>query len=167
MTPFDRNVTALRDLVGDIVQQSRVMDEASADGPHAELSMKEMLVIEHLGDKGPRMMKEVAEYLLLAVNSVTTLVDNLEARGLVQRQRSEEDRRKVHVTLTESGQQVYTAALEDKVRCLRNMLAALTEDEQEIFLVLFRKIARAGWAQVQQMKMGGRDNPSRKGPVDE
>ena len=31
------------------------------------------------------------------------------------------------------------------------LLGALTEDEQEIFLVLFRKIARAGRSQVHQM----------------
>jgi hypothetical protein len=31
------------------------------------------------------------------------------------------------------------------------MLDALTEDEQEIFMVLFRKIARAGRSQVQRM----------------
>ena len=31
------------------------------------------------------------------------------------------------------------------------MLAALTEDEQTIFLVLFRKIARAGWGQMHKV----------------
>ena len=37
------------------------------------------------------------------------------------------------------------------MRLLRSMLRALTEDEQEIFLVLFRKIARAGRSQVQKI----------------
>jgi MarR family 2-MHQ and catechol resistance regulon transcriptional repressor len=152
MSSFDRNVTDLRSLVGEIVQQCRLMDEASANGPHVELNMRELWLIEYLGDRGPRMMRELAEHLMLAVNSVTTLVDHLEDRGLVRRVRSDKDRRKVHVELSEAGQGVYQAAVAGKMSCLRNMLAALTEDEQQIFLVLFRKIARAGWAQMQQMK---------------
>jgi MarR family 2-MHQ and catechol resistance regulon transcriptional repressor len=152
MSSFEQNVADLRCLVGEIVQQNRLMDDASANGPHVELNMKELCLVEYLGDQGPRMMRQLAEHLMLAVNSVTTLVDHLEERGLVRRLRSTEDRRKVHVELSEAGQAVYQAAVSGKLSCLRNMLAALTEDEQEIFLVLFRKIARAGWAQMQQMK---------------
>jgi MarR family transcriptional regulator, organic hydroperoxide resistance regulator len=97
------------------------------------------------------MMRELAEFLLLAVNSVTSTVDNLEKKHLVRRQRSEEDRRIVHVGLTDVGRNVYNAAVEEKLSLLRGMLAPLTEDEQEIFMVLFRKIARAGRSQVDRM----------------
>ena len=144
MTARDRKANDLRSLVEDILYQFRVLDANSANGPHIDLSEKELRVIEYLGDTGPRMMRELAEYLFLAVNSVTTTVDNLEARGLVRRQRSEEDRRVVRVGLTDEGRKVCAAAVGEKLSLLRRMLGALTEDEQEIFMVLFRKIARAG-----------------------
>ena len=62
-----------------------MIDAAAANGPHADLSMQEMRVVEQLGDAGPTMMKELAEYMLLAVNSVTSLVDKLEKQGLLRR----------------------------------------------------------------------------------
>jgi DNA-binding MarR family transcriptional regulator len=151
MASLDRKAASLRDLVQDILSQFRFVDATAADGGHAALSMQELRLVEFLGDKGPRKMSELAEHLLLAVNSVTSTVDNLEAKGIVRRQRSEEDRRIVRVELTEGGQSVYRGAVEEKQLFLRTMLEALTPDEQEIFMVLFRKIARAGRSQVQKM----------------
>jgi len=148
---LDHNATDLRGLVEDILFQFRKLDSATVNGPHAELSCQELRLVEHLGDSGPRMMKELAEFLLLAVNSITSVVDHLETKGIVRRQRSEQDRRIVRVELTEVGQRAYQAAVDEKLQLLRGMLAALNEDEQTIFLILFRKIARAGWAQVRKL----------------
>jgi DNA-binding MarR family transcriptional regulator len=152
---LDQRVMDLRDLVEDILYQFRKFDAATADGPHVELNCKELWLVEFLGDKGPHIMSALAEHLVMAVNSVTNTVDNLEKRGLVRRVRSDEDRRKVCVELTEVGQSVYRAAAAEKLSLLRGMLAALTEDEQEIFMVLFRKIARAGRSQVQNLGAAG------------
>ncbi len=144
MTPLDLRATELRDRVEEILDQFRVAEAATANGPHVDLSSQELRVVEYLGDAGPRMMRELAEFLLVAVNSVTSTVDNLENKKIVLRQRSDQDRRVVRVNLTDPGKVVYAAAVEDKTKLLRNMLGALTEDEQEIFMVLFRKIARGG-----------------------
>ena len=97
------------------------------------------------------MMRELAEYITVAVNSVTSIVDSLDRKGLVSRHRSEKDRRVIRVELTEAGREIYRSLVEVNMRLFCTMLGALTEDEQEIFLVLFRKIARAGRSQVLQM----------------
>jgi len=151
MTLLDRKATELRDVVEDILHQFQIVDAAVADGPHVDLSCKELRVVEHLGDHCPRMMRELAEFLLLAVNSVTSTVDNLERKGIVRRLRSDADRRVIRVELTDAGSAAYQAAVKEKLQLLRSMLNALTEDEQEIFMVLFRKIARAGRSQAQKM----------------
>ncbi len=151
MTALNRRVADLQELVQDILKQFQYVNAAAANGPHVELNMQELRVVEFLGNEGPRMMRELAEYLTVAVNSVTSIVDHLEAKGLVHRQRSEEDRRVIRVELTESGREIYQSAVEVNLRLFRSMLGALTEDEQEIFMVLFRKIARAGRSQVHQM----------------
>jgi MarR family 2-MHQ and catechol resistance regulon transcriptional repressor len=151
MTPLDRKAADLRDLVQEIVRQVKIVDEAICHGPHMELSCQELRLVEYLGDIGPKMMRELAEFLALAVNSVTSVVDNLEKKGIVRRRRSAEDRRIVHVELTRAGRAVYDAALKGKTQFLRKMLAALNEEEQEIFIILFRKIARSGRSQVLQL----------------
>jgi DNA-binding MarR family transcriptional regulator len=149
--PLDRRAADLRDLVQDFLRQFQALESAVVAGPHQELSLQELRVVEYLGDAGPRIMRELAEYLGLAVNSVTSLIDNMERKALVRRQRSDEDRRIVRVELADAGKAACRANLEEKLRLLRAMLGALTEDEQEIFMVLFRKIARAGRTQVQKL----------------
>lgn len=150
MSPLDVRALDLRNLVQDIVGQFQEADAAAATEPHVELSVQELRVVEYLGDHGPRMMRELAEFLRLAVNSVTTLIDNLEKKQIVRRQRSDADRRIIRVELIDAGKAAYSAALGEKLRLLRRMLGALTEDEQEIFMLLFRKIARAERSQAQK-----------------
>ena len=144
MASLERNAAELRSLVQDFLQRFREVDAAAANGPHADLSMQELRVVERLGDVGRTRMKDLAEYMLLAVNSVTNLVDKLLAQGLVRRERSNEDRRVVFVELTDGGRAAYAAAVGEKLSLLRLMLGALDAREQEAFMALFRKIARAG-----------------------
>ena len=144
MPSLYQNATELRELVQHFLQRFRVVDAAAANGPHADLSMQELRVVERLGDAGATMMKELAEYMLLAVNSVTSLVDKLEEQGFVRRVRSSDDRRVVHVELTDTGRAAYRAAVGEKLSLLRLMLGGLDAGEQETFMTLFRKIARAG-----------------------
>lgn len=131
-------------VVEDILRQFETVNAGIANGPHCELSQQELRLIEFLGAKGPQMMRVLAEHLALAVNSVTTVADRMEQKGLISRQRSEEDRRVVRLELTEAGKVMYRAADNARLQLFRTMLGALTPDEQEILLVLFRKIARAG-----------------------
>src|SRR5262245_27283307 len=151
MNALDRRVADLQELVQDIMKQFQCINAAVANGPHAELNMQELRLVECLGNEGPRLMRELAEHLSVAVNTVTGIVDHLERKGLVRRQRSDQDRRVIRVELTDPGRNTYQSLVEATLRFFRSMLGALTEDEQEIFLVLFRKIARAGRSQVQHL----------------
>ena len=112
---------------------------------------RQLRIIEFLGKEGPHMMRELADFLNVAVNSVTTIVDGLEKKSFVHRNRSDQDRRVIRVELTAGGRGVYQVTTEMRFRMLRSMLGALTDDEQEIFMVLFRKIARAARAEAPQL----------------
>ncbi len=76
----------------------------------------------------------------MAVNSLTSIADGLERKGLLRRIRSDADRRVVHVELTEAGLEVSRSVMEFKSKFHRELLAALTEEEQAILLVLLRKV---------------------------
>jgi MarR family 2-MHQ and catechol resistance regulon transcriptional repressor len=151
MTSLDRRAADMQEVVQDILKQFQSVNAAAANGPHAVLNMQELRAIEFLGNEGQKIMRELAEHLSVAVNSMTSIVDSLERKQLVCRQRSDDDRRVVRVELTEAGREIYKSSLEANLRLFRSMLGALTEDEQEIFMVLFRKIARAGRAQTNRM----------------
>jgi DNA-binding MarR family transcriptional regulator len=141
---LDERAADLGKLLEEILKRFQAVNAAAMNGPHVALNQQELRVVKFLGDEGPQIMRSVAEHLSLAVNSVTTIADGLEHKGLIQRLRSDEDRRIVRVELTESGRVAYTTCAASKLELFRSMLGSLTGDEQEILLVLFRKIARAG-----------------------
>jgi len=150
MTSLERRATDLQDLVHEFLRQFECVNATAANGPHAELNMQELRTIEVLGVEGPQMMREMAGMLGVAVNSLTSITDGLEQKGLVLRQRSEQDRRIINLELTADGRQVFNSTRDMKRKLYRSMLKSLTEDEQEIFMLLCRKIARAGSAQLQK-----------------
>lgn len=67
-----------------------------------ELSPVQAHVLRQLGE-GPLAMSTLAGYLSCDASNVTGLVDRLEARGLVARKSSEQDRRVKMLVLTEAG----------------------------------------------------------------
>ncbi len=60
-------------------------------------------MLESLYHRGPLRPREISARLLKSGGNITLVVDNLEKRGLVRRQRDSVDRRVVVVSLTEKG----------------------------------------------------------------
>ncbi len=143
MKPLERKAADLRDIFRALVKHFKLVNTAAANNAsHDRLNMQELRVVEFIGENGPKIMRELAEELGVAVNTVTGIVDELEEMNLVSRQKSPKDRRIIRVELTESGRSTFQEATDLTRRFMGNMLESLTEEEQEIFMVLFRKIAR-------------------------
>jgi DNA-binding MarR family transcriptional regulator len=74
----------------------------------AELTLVQVRVMRRLA-KQPQSLGQLGAELALAPPSMTRLVDRLEERGLIGRQRDVDDRRKVVATLTDEGRQLLSA----------------------------------------------------------
>jgi len=80
-----------------------------------------MLAVKGAGKgDGPRIAY-LAERLQLQHHSAVELVDRLAKRGLIKRTRSEEDRREVHVKLTEQGERILKQLTLDNREELRTL----------------------------------------------
>lgn len=84
----------------------------------------------------------IAERLIVTSASVTSLIDTLEKRGLVQRRPHPDDRRKVLVELTDQGQDVLDRLLPGCHQTEREVLSVLTPEEQRRLLRLLTKVQR-------------------------
>lgn len=91
----------------------------------AGLTASQVLLLQAINDKRSATASQLARIISLSQATVTTILDHLESRGLVSRQRSTQDKRKVYIFLTEQGQQV-----------LENAPAPL----QEHFIQQFRQL---------------------------
>ncbi|UUE19212.1 MarR family winged helix-turn-helix transcriptional regulator [Microbacterium sp. J1-1] len=92
------------------------------------LTHPQYLVMLALWERAPRTLNELAVDLALEPATASPLVKRLEAEGLVARQRSTEDERRLEITLTTAG-----AALREKaVDVPRRVMAAVGMDVDEI-----------------------------------
>jgi len=111
------------------------------------ISAQESQLLLSVGTKESLKMSEIAKALQLTLSSVTALVDKLEAKAFVTRQRSLEDRRIVRVSLTAEGRKLYDSIEGAQRKLSMSLLKVLSREEQDMLLALFRKLAaklRAG-----------------------
>lgn len=116
---------------------------SSCQEGECDLSVQEMKAIEFLGRLGASKMRDLADYLKLAVSSTTALVDNLEAKNAVKRERSRKDRRVIMLELTEEGRRDYQTAMDTYRGFCQQILGQLKSEEQSNLLELFDKIYKA------------------------
>ena len=104
----------------------RARDQKCGPG---ELTQGQIRALFTIDVKGEATAGELARAAELSPASVSTMLDHLERDGIVERRRSDHDRRVVVVTLTESGR----ALLADKRERWRargaEALAGLSDDE--------------------------------------
>lgn len=112
-----------------------------------DLSLQELKVVYQIGQREVCIMREISEHMKVAVSTMTGIIDKLEVKKLVKRERTDEDRRIVRVLLTAKGEKLYQAYVENYLELSRRMLQSLNTDEQITYLGLTRKIAQ-GAAQV-------------------
>lgn len=86
---------------------------------------------------------ELYQTLMLSSGAISTRIEQLVQRGLVQRVASEEDRRSCKVTLTKQGITLVDQALNAHVTNMNHMLEVLTEQEQKQLEQLLKKVLLA------------------------
>ena len=94
-----------------------------------ELSFAQYSLLFGLGDGGELSVRELALTADLAPATVTQMLDSLEAAGLVERVRSQSDRRVVLISLTERGAGLVAARRARFEPLWRQALAEFDEDE--------------------------------------
>ena len=108
------------------------------------LSVAQAPVLVVLREAGrPVMITEVARRLHLETPSVTTMVDRLSERGLVERVKDPKDRRKTLVALTRKGKRMVETIREPGRQLEEEMFGALNARERETLKILLQKFRDA------------------------
>ena len=75
----------------------------SRDATRFGLTIGQFAVLDALYHRGPLPLGRIGSLLLVTAGNVTYVVDQLEKRGLVRRERRHDDRRVVYAALTQKG----------------------------------------------------------------
>ena len=113
------------------------------DWPGGKLSLVHLNVMMALDADGALPMGALAEAMDVSQASVTGIVDRMEQRDLVERQRDDDDRRVVRVALTDEGRRLIGLLAAQRREHMAQLLDDLTEDELTAFLTGVRAMRLA------------------------
>lgn len=97
-----------------------------------DITNNDMHIIEAIGVDEPKNMSAIAHRLSVTVGTLTTNMNGLEKKGYILRERSLEDKRVVHVTLTEKGKKAFYHHRNFHKNMIRAIVKDLSEEEMEI-----------------------------------
>lgn len=100
----------------------------------------QLVCLNTIVELGPITATDLAYQVHLSPSTVVRILDRLESKGLIQRQRQQDDRRRIHVTATIAGHELSAKAPYSERHPLRQALKQLPVAEQETVTHLLERL---------------------------
>ena len=141
---FSRYTTSLwvRFLRFNLVSNKKLQDDLE----RLDLTSPQFYVLATIGYAGGLPFGEIGEKMMVTVSNLTGIVDRLEEKRLVVRERDAHDRRVVRVTLTDKGVKVYRNTIPLFEKSISEFFSPLNKNQQKELAALLRKLIRVSSA---------------------
>lgn len=110
--------------------------------PSFGLTGPQFYILHQLDQKGKCTVGELADSMAVKPSAITAMIDRLDKHGFVVRDRDEDDRRVVHIQLTEAGLETLAQVKQHRLGILQHYLSHLTSEELESMIRIFEKLAK-------------------------
>ena len=114
-----------------------------ADLEKQGLTPPQFYVLATIGYAGRLPFGEIGAKMMVTVSNLTGIVDRLEEKKLVLRERDEHDRRVVHVVLTDKGAKLCKNAIPLFEKSIAGIFTNLDKAQQKELSALLRKLKQA------------------------
>ncbi|HTJ67764.1 MAG TPA: MarR family transcriptional regulator [Actinospica sp.] len=104
------------------------------------LLMRHLAVLAALGDFGPHIQRDLAVRLGQDPSDIVKTLDDLAARGQIERTRDPADRRRSAVSLTDEGRRALADLLDESTAAEDELLAPLSPAERELLHALLLRL---------------------------
>jgi DNA-binding MarR family transcriptional regulator len=106
------------------------------------ITVPQLVCLIAIVEDGPLTATKIAEEVFLSPSTVVGILDRLESRALIQRDRDLNDRRVIHVSATEKGRAVVDTTPSPLHESLIAGLEKLSWEEQEVIANSLKEIVR-------------------------
>jgi DNA-binding MarR family transcriptional regulator len=137
----DEYVRKLEELGPVLVRGLQLIGSSTPFG--GELSFSQYLILQTLLGKEAMQMNELASTLGVSKANVTGLVDRMVRARMLERMRSDEDRRVVFVTLSQKGHRVAQRLQNAQRKDWKRIMDTLPTQNLDIFMDSLEQLARA------------------------
>lgn len=122
-----------------------LLEQAERGFGELGLNARTFFVLASVDPDVPRSQQEIAQIVAVDPTTLGVLVDDLEARGLVDRSRNKRDKRRYDLTLSASGVSTLTAAHAALDAVEREFFAPLSARQRSDLGALLRKLIAGRW----------------------
>lgn len=105
-----------------------------------DYSKNELFAMFYVYRKGTATMSEIADYVGVPLNTATGIVDRLEKRKVMCRQRDKADKRVVTVTITSEGMEFLKKELKVLSQYYVKLMDVISEEEKVLLIKLTGKL---------------------------
>lgn len=123
-------------MAGQSIYQRRVMDRLR----DTELTSGQPKVLDYLKNFDGATQKEIADACFLEAATITSVLNGMEAKGLIVRKRLNGNRRSYHVFMTEKGKVLQKKVEEIFLQLEEETFRDIPEEKRAEFLQIFSKI---------------------------
>lgn len=118
--------------------QEKIKQDVSNYG----VNLSEFTVLEALYHKGQMTVQQICSKVLIASGSMTYVIDKLEKKGMLERKACPEDRRAVHVMLTDAGKAFMEKIFPKHQQLIEDIFGDVSEKEKELLIDLLKRIGK-------------------------
>ena len=94
-----------------------------------EISSAQFIVISALANAGAKSASDLCKGISYDAGAMTRMIDRLESKGLIRRDRRPDDRRVVYLELTEEGHRAFPRMREVSMVVVNRFLRGFSQDE--------------------------------------
>ena len=118
--------------------QKKLMEQLKDPG----LTLGQPKVLDYLKDHDGASQKEIAAGCLIEAGSLTSILNRMEEKGLIERKMLNGNRRTFHIFMTDSGKKNQKLVEETFEKIEETALNNISEEEQKVFMEIFHRIYR-------------------------
>jgi MarR family 2-MHQ and catechol resistance regulon transcriptional repressor len=123
------------------MQTSRAIQERIRDDmTKYNLSITDFSVLEVLYHKGKQTIQQIGKSILISNSSMTYVIDKLEQKGLLKRNACPDDRRVIHVTLTDIGLELMNEIMPKHEEFVDDTFSSLDTNEVDTLVLFLKKL---------------------------
>jgi DNA-binding MarR family transcriptional regulator len=120
-----------------------------------DITSSQTRVLMMIGCAGFTMASVIAKRMGTNAAGVVRSIDKLEAKGWIERVRSEEDRREVHLNLTPAGEKLISQIPLYMNETLNSSLNGFSQEEFQMLVSSLKRVADNNLAQLQEYEKEG------------
>ena len=128
----------------------RNIEQNARDHSYSTVSPIQMMILDYLSHSTDRdvFQKDIAEVFRIRNSSVTTIIQNMEKNGMIERRAVESDARLKRIFITGKGAEVFEKCRRDMDDMEEFLMGSLSPGEQECFFSVSEKL-------IQRLNTGG------------